>query len=117
MMDTIMGGKERELKSCSWKNERRKERKEGGREEERRKERKDTGKGAGRGTAELPEPERLTQDSRAQDTWPCLPHPLCCLHMAPLPWTGGSSPGGTCTTAGLREPLPHSALQNFTPSR
>ena len=30
---------------------------------------------------------------------------------------GGSSPGGTCMTAGLREPLPHSALQNFTPSR
>lgn len=84
-----MGGKERELKSCSWKNERRKERKEGGREEERRKESKETGKGAGRGKAELPEPERLTQDSRAQDTWPCLPHPLCCLHMAPLPWTGG----------------------------
>ena len=30
----------------------------------------------------------------------------------------GGSPllGATCTTAGLREPLPHSALQNFTPS-
>lgn len=90
-----MGGIEREIKSGSWKNEEGK-RKEGGREEERRKDRKETGKGTGRGNAELSEPEKPTQDSRAQDAWPWLPHPrvtctrpLCCGRGG-----GQSSPGG-----------------------
>ena len=117
MMD-IIGGREKRTRNKKWILEegRKKERKEGGMEGGREKERKKRKKKGGR-NEELSKPEKHTQDSRVRDR-------LGRGFLTPASPARGPSAvdagvltrGATHMTAGLREPLPHSALQNFTPS-
>ena len=110
-----MGEKEREIKSCSWKNEEGKKGKAGGRKREGKKEKKqERGQEEGKQSSPSLRGSHRTPGLRTLGRaflTPCVActRPLC-------RGRGGPLLGATCTTAGLREPLPHSAVQNFTPS-